>query len=129
MPISYRIDGSRCLILTTVSESLTVDELLAHKAALLADPQFRPGLKELSDVRGVKSLTLGVADVRRLAGFDSEHKAELGAYKLALVARDDFVFGMARMYQQSTDENISNVGVFRSVEQATEWLGVAEDAD
>jgi len=126
MPISYHIDSSRGLILTTAGDTLTLDELIAHKATLLADSKFRPGLKELSDVRQVRSLSLGVPEVRRLASFDSEHKAELGDYKLALVVREDFVFGMARMYQQVTEENLPAIGVFRSVEQAVEWLGVAQ---
>jgi hypothetical protein len=128
MPISYRIDSSRGLILTTASDTLTIDDLIAHKAALLADPQFRPGLKELSDVRGVRSLTLGPPEMRRLASLDSEHKARLGDYRLALVVPEDFLFGMARMYQQLTEENLPDIGVFRSVEKAVEWLGVLEAA-
>lgn len=129
MPISYHFDSSRGLILTSARDTLTVDEVLAHKAALLADERLRPGFKELSDVRGVRGLNLGLAEMRRLAVFDSQHKAEFGAYKLALVVPENFVFGMARMYQQLTEENLPEVGVFRSVEQAAEWLGVALAAE
>ncbi len=124
MPISYRIDTERGLIHTTVTETITIDELIAHKTALLADGQFRPGLRELSDVRGVTNLALGAPEIRRLASFDADHAAELGDYRLALVVPEDAVFGMARMYQQITEAHLPGIGVFRSVEQAVEWLGL-----
>ena len=124
MPISYHIDSSRGVVFTTASDSFTVDELLAHKAALLADERFRPGLKELADARGVKGLSLGPADIRRLASFDLAHKDNLGGYSLALVVPDAAAFGLARMYQQITEANLPHVGVFRSIEEAAAWLGV-----
>ena len=129
MPISYRIDSDRGLVLTTASDSLTVDELLAHKSALLEDEQFLPGFKELSDVRGVREMKLGFTEMQRLAGFDRDHKARLGDYKLALVVPKALIFGLARMYQQVTEENLPQVGVFHSVEDAAKWLGVAPTAE
>ncbi len=117
------------LIASDLEVVLTIDELLAHKTALLEDERFQPGFKELSDVSKVQGLNLGFPEMQRLAAFDREHRTDLGDYKLALVVPGDFMFGLARMYQQVTDENVPQVGVFRSFAEATAWLGVAAVAE
>jgi hypothetical protein len=43
------------------------------------------------------------------------------------VASEDVVFGMARMYQMTTVESDSRVGVFRTIEEARAWLDADED--
>lgn len=129
MPISYRIDSDRSLVITTASDCLTVDDLLAHKLALLEDEQFLPDFKELSDVRGVREMKLGFTEMQRLAVFDRDHKAKLGDYKLALVVPEALIYGLARMYQQVTEANLPQVGVFHSIEDAAKWLGVAPAAE
>jgi hypothetical protein len=58
MPITYRIDTKQGLVLTAATGVLTDDELLEHKRALAADPTFSPGMRQLSDVRGVERLAV-----------------------------------------------------------------------
>jgi len=121
MPIKYEIDPSRRLILTTADGVLTDTDVIGHKKALIADPAFQPGMLELSDVRDVNQLDVTPEGIRVFTSFDRAHDDQPG--RLAIVASEDFVFGMARMYQMSTTDD-SNVGVFRSMEEAKEWLGV-----
>ena len=121
MPIKYEIDPSRGLILTTAEGVLTDSDVIEHKKRLIADPAFRPGMLELSDVRDVTQLDVTPEGVRMFTSFDRAHDDRPG--RLAIVASEDFVFGMARMYQMSGTDD-SSVGVFRGVEEAKEWLGV-----
>ncbi len=126
MPISYTIDRQRNLVLTTATGVLTDEELLDHKRQLIADPEFEPGMKELSDVRRIERLDVSPAGVRRLAALDEEHVDRLGEdYRLAIVAPADASFGTARMYQILTESSVQNIGVFRDMEEAKDWLGVA----
>lgn len=126
MPISYTIDRQRNLVLTTATGVLTDEELLDHKRELIADPEFEPGMKELSDVRGIERLDVSPAGVRRLVALDQEHVDRLGQdYRLAIVAPADASFGTARMYQMLTEANVENIGVFRDMDEAKDWLGVA----
>lgn len=124
MAISYRIDSRKGLVLTTATGVLTEDELLEHKRKLLEDPAFKPGMRELSDVRGVEKLEVTPEGVWRLAAQDSIDSSRLGEYRLAIVASTDIVFGTARMYEALTDLNIPGVMVFRDMEEARSWLGV-----
>ena len=125
MPISYRIDPARNLIFTTASGILTDDDILELKRRLTADPEFNADMRELSDVRAVTDLRVTTQGVRRMVALDSMHSSRLDGYRLAIVAGEDAIFGMARMYQMLTEDNVPHVAVFRDPDTATRWLGIA----
>ncbi|NIM49054.1 MAG: hypothetical protein GTO22_07315 [Gemmatimonadales bacterium] len=127
MPISYLIDTERGLVLTTASGVLTDDDLLEHKRILAADPDFAPGMRQLSDVRGVERLAVTPEGVRQMVTLDRDQADQLGDYKLAIVTTADVVFGTARMYQSLTDEDLEHVQVFRDMAEARVWLGLPSD--
>ncbi len=129
MPISYRIDKQRRLVLTTATGVLTDEELLDHKRALIVDPEFEPGMRELSDVRTIERLSVTPAGVRKMVALDQDHADRLGDYRLAIVALADASFGTARMYQMLTEANVQNIGVFRQMEEAEKWLELASAGD
>lgn len=120
MPITYRVDAGEALILTTATGTLSDDDILAHKRALLDDPSVVPRMAELSDVRGVTELAVTTDGIRMFTSFDRANARPDG--RLAIVASEDFTFGTARMYQMGGAED--NVGVFRTVEEARDWLGL-----
>lgn len=123
MPISYRIDPERNFVFTTASGILTDDDILDLKRRLTADPEFRAGMRELSDVRAVTDLRVTAQGVRSMVDEDAKQSSTLHSYKLAIVAGKDSVFGMARMYQMLTEGNLPHVAVFRDYETAARWLG------
>ena len=128
MPISYDIDEERGFVRTVATGRLTDAELLEHKHALMADPRFRDGMKELSDIRGVDDLQVTPQGVMRAASFDSANNAAMGTHRLGLLVPSDYVFGMARMYQMRTDQNMG-VEVFRDDEEAQRWLDEVGPSD
>lgn len=128
MPISYEIDTRLGLIRTTATGVLTDADLVAHKRALASDPRIKPGMRELSDVRGVEQLEVTLAGIGTLVSMDAEPAAMFDDYRLAIVASTDVVFGMARLYQQRTDEELERVGIFRTMEEAAAWLGLSAPA-
>ena len=122
MPISYRIDVERNLVLTTGSGTLTDNDIIQFKARLLQDPDFKPGMKELSDIRGIDQLDITPSGVQAMVQQDARHSAEVASHKLALVVSKEVAYGMARMYQTLTQSNIETVGVFRDIDEARAWL-------
>lgn len=122
MPISYRIDLEHYLILTTASGTLTDDDIVQHKARLVRDPDFKPGMKELSDIRGVDQLDVTPAGIMEMVNQDAKDSTTVGSHQLALVVSKEVAFGMARMYQSMTKPNIETVGVFRDIDEARVWL-------
>ena len=128
MPISYLIDPARQIVRTTATGTLTDDDIMDMKRRLAADAAFRPGMRELSDVCAVTELRVTPLGVRRMLAVDAEHAAREAGHRLAIVASQDEVFGMARMYEMLSTDNSSPVGVFRTYAEAVAWLGIT-DAD
>ncbi len=122
MPISYQIDEARGLVLTTASGVLTDGDILQLKSNLVTDPRWRPGLRELSDVRAIDRLEVTTAGVRQMMMADERDAAALASYRLAIVVAHQLAYGLARMYQMLTEHTIPNVRVFRDMEEAKSWL-------
>lgn len=125
MPLSYRIDRERALVLTEGSGVLTDEDILAHKGKLMMDPDFTPGMAQLSDVRNIERLAVTPEGVKAMVHHDVGSGVHRGGGQMALVVSTDLVFGMARMYELMgglADRDAGQVGVFRSMEEATAWL-------
>lgn len=124
MPISYEINKEEELIYTTASGSLDDADIAGFKQKLLSDPDYSPGMKELSDLRAVDEFRVTIAGISRFAGMDEESVEMVKEHRLAIVATEDVIFGMARMYQLQTEKAKPNVQIFRDLQPAREWLGL-----
>ncbi|MFQ5536944.1 MAG: hypothetical protein ACE5GJ_05775 [Gemmatimonadota bacterium] len=124
MPLRYSIDPDQKLVKTVAEATLTDEDILAHKRALLSDPRYQPGMREISDVRGVTEFQVTPRGVSAFVGVDRHTAAVRGGARLAILADRDVVFGMARMYQEMTGGEAGTVGVFRTLEEACVWLGI-----
>jgi hypothetical protein len=124
MPISYQIDEARGLVLTTASGVLTDGDILQLKASLVADPRWKPGMRELSDIRSIDGLAVTTEGVRQMVMRDERDATALASYRLAIVVSHQVVYGMARMYQTLTEHTVPNVRVFRDLPEAESWLAV-----
>lgn len=124
MPITYHIDCQHKLVRTHAVGVLTDEDILGHKRKLAEDPQFTAGMRELSDVRGVTDLQITSAGVRAMVNADASQASRLHDYRLAIVAGQEVVFGMARMYELLAEPHVPNVGVFRDYLDAARWLGL-----
>jgi len=122
MPISYRIDPDRALVLAEAWGVLTDHDILAHKTNLANDPTFAPTMAQLTDVRRIERLDVTAAGVRAMVAHDAAHAERRAGHRLALVVPSDSAFGMARMYQLMGGQDEGGVGVFRTMEEAREWL-------
>lgn len=93
--------------------------------AMLAHEHWQPGVPFVHDLSNLNTGTLTVEDIMRIAGLGSERKALFGAGKIAIVARRDLEFGLARMLSvYIADELDSEFEVFRSRSEALAWLSV-----
>jgi hypothetical protein len=119
MPIRYVVDRIGHRMLTHADGLVTFKELSQH----LDDEERDRGLElpELFDARGATT-NLTPAEVRTLVqrAADTLRGTPLGP--TAIVATNDVVFGMARMYAILTEHAGAKVEVFRDVEAARRWL-------
>ena len=125
MPMTYTIDPAQHLVLAVGTGVLTDDDVMAHRQAMTSDPRFTPQMREISDIRKVTAFQVTPAGVRIMVASDVKMTANGGMHKLAIVADENVAYGMSRMYQTLGEPNIRVVGVFRSYEEATAWLGIA----
>ncbi len=63
-----------------------------------------------------------LARKRALLSQDEADAAKLEGCRLAIVASEDLVYGMARMYEMQVGALPPSVGVFRDMAEAEAWL-------
>jgi hypothetical protein len=115
------------LLETTLSGRVTDDELLDYYARALAGRLLAFG-RELVDAIAVTDLAITPKGHDRLAVLLRGHVNDLRGLRVAMVAGDDYAFGMFRMWELQREDLGYEVRVFRSREEACAWLGVAEPA-
>ncbi len=120
MPTSYRIDRERGIIFSRGYGVLTDEDLERHTESALADPAFDPGLDQLYDFTDVVETRVSADCIRELA--------RIAAYgpgaRRAFVTPEEHQFGLARMFELSSQDRSGRVMVFRSVAEARAWLGL-----
>lgn len=124
MPLDYRIDVARRLVLSTGQGRVTFADVKAHQDRLLSDPHFDPSFNQLNDLVAVTHLVVSGEQGRNLA---SRHVFS-PASKRAIVAVNPHVFGLSRLMQtyHSLVEGGSDVRVFSNLDAALEWLGLKQ---
>jgi len=123
MPFDYQIDTARQLVISRVRGTMTTEDLVGHATALGEDPRFRPDMRQLIDFRGVTKLEITTGTIHRMVDLNP-----FGAgARRAFVLSSEGAYGMARMYQTLSDASPDKVELFRALEPALEWLGLAAD--
>ena len=89
-------------------------------AAAMRDPRFRPGMPILIDRREMPLPTPGYASL--IAAWWRTHGDTIGRSPVALVARSDAAFGMARITEALLTNTRRTVRVFHTEEDAVAWL-------
>ena len=119
MPVSYKIDKQRRLIITTCLEQVTLAEGLAHQDKLLKDPDFDPSFSQLMDCTRVNFSGFAGNDIRKLA----ERNVFSVQSRRAIVVSSNLDYGFGRMFEmlrESAGEN--GIRIFRNLDEAVDWL-------
>ena len=119
--IKYEVDHEQTCLLAQARGELSRECLRAHWSAARDASEIRH-LDALYDLREVDSVTVSVGAVRDLA---REVAARPNERKIALVAERGVVYGMSRMFQTLAEDKLPNLRIFRELEPALEYLGLA----
>jgi hypothetical protein len=119
MPITYVIDRFRQRMLTHADGVVTFHDVNRH----LDEEERERGLDlpELVDARGAKT-DLTSEQLRQLVQRAAQMARTIPLGPTAIVATDDTVFGMARMYSILAEQVGVSVEVFRDLGSAERWL-------
>ena len=121
MPITYQIDPAEEIVFTTSEGDVTLDDIAEHCRKLKADKAFNPSFSELLDYRAT-SPALSLDEMRHVASSLDPYS---GDARRAIVASSDLNYGVARMFE-AVHAGIT-VAVFRSMDEALEWLRPERD--
>lgn len=104
---------------------LTGDDVFQYQHDVWSKPEVR-GYDELMDMSDVERIDLpSVRRLKDLASFSADMDSP-ATTKFAILAPQDEAFGLGRMYEtyrRLEDKSTKQVGVFRSLEAAMEFLG------
>jgi len=127
MPIDYRIDHERKLVLAKGHGTVTDQDVFGYQRDVWSRDDTA-GYDELVDMSEVEHIALPSVDrVRQLASLSADMDAPSLASKLAIIAPQNVAFGLGRMYatyRQMEARSRKHVEVFRSRGKALAFLGV-----
>ena len=111
----------------TLSGRTTFAEIGENDARLFADPRFQTGMNLLYDLSRLEPTGQGSGeDVRAMAHRDSRPETFQRPGAIAIVAPNDAVYGVARMWLVLIDEKVAaRTTVVRTHAEAYDWLAAA----
>ncbi len=118
MPSSYEIHREQHIVVVRFWGVLTGDEIDEFRRTLRADPAFDASLRYIIDMRGVTVLAYSSTRVRQAA----VGQIFRGPQRRAIVALSDEQYGVSRMFATFAALEGELVHVYRTWEQAAEWL-------
>ena len=124
MPASYLIDAVAGIVYSRAWAVLTDEQIAAHASALRNDPRFDPGFRQIVDFRELTDIRVSTEGVRGVAQVNPFRRDA----RRAFVVASEEAFGLIRMFGAYTDSNPEQFRIFRDLENALEWIGLARTA-
>jgi len=123
MAYVYSVDGVKRLVRVSISGEFTRTEATAITKDLAGDARVAADFCELIDMSAVTSIeNVGTSHIRQRASTQL-----LPVSRRAFVAPQPAIYGLCRMFATFREmaDGAEPVAVFRTTDEAEEWLGVA----
>lgn len=122
MPVRtiYRQDGG---VLIRGFGTVTGTDLLQANNSIYADSEKFSRLEyQLCDFSNVEKIIISPEEVQSIAEQDTTAAVTNGQQLIAIVADQDHIYGLSRMWQALTDDEHVISAVFKSRDEAETWL-------
>lgn len=93
---------------------------------MVEDPAFRPGLDVVIDLGEAEAGNEAPAEIMEGSQRFTDLADRIGNIRVAVVAPGDALYGVAREWVVWLSSGHASVSVFRDMDEATRWLGLAE---
>ena len=122
MPIKFSVDQTKNLSTFLVNGPLNYDEVHAVIKRFYENKYPPPTKNILWDLRNASVNEIRYEEARELAFFASiiDHRKLIG--RTAIVASDDVVFGVSRMFGAFIDNTALVFEIFRDFDKAYKWI-------
>lgn len=119
----FSFDPEHSLVRVNAAGVMTPATFERQFQDLIHHPQWRRGMKILSDYRGIDGSGLTTDDVRAMASVYAGLADRIGPGRSALVVNEALQYGLARMWVSWAEMKIPReVRVFTSMEEARRWV-------
>ncbi len=126
MPITAALDPQKRCFRTTMTGTITIDEMLKHIATVRSAEAYRyPGL---IDARQVETLSFGRRDLTDLVHDMKDFSAPRDPAPRAIVVKNVVHFGFARLVA-SLLAGWMRIGVFEDISSAEAWLNGLDSSE
>jgi hypothetical protein len=130
MPIDYRVESDRRRVMAEGRGTVTAEEIFGYQREVWSRGDVA-GFDELVDMSAVERVAEPSSDGMRGLAEMSARTDPPGETRFAIVAPQDSLFGLGRMYEAFRELNPRStrlVSVFRDRESALRWLDREEPA-
>lgn len=127
MPVATTINRNERVVLFRCSGEIGVSEIRRAFDQMMSDPGFEPGIHALWDLR-TASIGVRVQEIPDILSMIRERQDERGrGYRVAILVGGSPDFGLSTMFEMKAATMPFDVRVFRSYNQATQWLGTGQE--
>ena len=123
MAVNTEVDVSKNLVIHHLTEKISINTITETIENTLSNPQYKIGMDAIWVIEEGSDLDVSSEDTQRISDFARKAFDKNGvSYKLALVASDDFAYGMTRVYEGWSNDRPIKIHTFRKFEDAMEWI-------
>ena len=124
MPIKYDIIMGKNIVMAVGYGVISATEVIKHLDRLAEDDRYTAPMKKLVDYRAIESINISPNEAEMIARRKKKLAGKFSGEKCAFVSPGDLTYGTARVHQALIDGTDINTQVFRSFEEALDWLDI-----
>ncbi len=121
MPVEFTIDVARKLVISTCSGEIKESDLSEVPSRIKVHPDFDPSFSEIVDFSGATSVSISTSVLQTRAHQENIYSA---SSMHVVIVPQPHLFGLVRMYQVYAEQTKRNIVAVRSMEEASEVLGL-----
>jgi len=122
MSISINYDPDQNALYTNATGEISLEDIMFYYSEI-EQIDFKPQYSVLADYSEANA-DLDLDDIANMTSRRYGISRGLGVIKIAVVAKSDLLFGLARMYQGMSDHKLFEVSAFRDRGEALRWLKI-----
>ena len=123
MDYTIRYDEAMNVVVVRTSGKMEMRDFPNLVDDIVVELQSRKSACLLADHSDSSATELETQDIKRMSGLAQRLSEVLRDRQFAVVLKEDVDYGLGRMWQTLTDEDVPfEISVFRTVDKAQEWL-------
>jgi hypothetical protein len=127
MAIRYKIFDDKKFVYVTADKVPEFSEQLEHLETLANDPKYIAPMKKLVDFSKIGQIGLTNEEIDEYMGKKAQYKDKFKGERTAVVVNNDLDFGISRIFYVKMDNQKFEMNVFRTVDEALQWLDIKLD--